>query len=308
MKNILVLYYSQTGQLKDILESITKTIGSDQGCEVHFGEIKMAIPYPFPWTAVEFFDTFPETVQGIPQEIILPEIDENVNYDLIILGYQTWYMSPSIPMNSFLHSEPARKILENKPVVTVIGSRNMWLVGQEKMKRKLSELNARLIGNIAMVDKTPNLIGLFTVLGWMLKGKKKNFLGFLPPSGVSDKDISDAEKFGPIILKHLNDDSLNSLQRELVEQGAVAIDPKLLQLEIRANRLFGMWSKFMLAKGGPGNPARRVRAKVLLFLIPLGALILAPLSALLAILSGLVNRRKMKKIKEQFTGVEQVIV
>ena len=203
-------------------------------------------------------------------------------------------------MNSFLNSALAASLLKDKPVLTVIGSRNMWLVGQEKMKKKLLDLNAHLIGNIAMVDKTPNLIGIITILGWMLKGKKKKLFGFLPESGVSEIDVKEANRFGTTIYDHLKNSNLQGLQMKLNEQGAIKIAANLLFLEVRANKLFNMWAKFMISKGEPGSPKRKVLAKVLLVCIPLGAMILAPVTIVLAIVTKIINAGKIKEIKRQY--------
>ena len=133
---ILVLYYSQTGQLREILDSLFSIITKD--CEIDIVEIKPVKKFPFPWTADSFFNCMPECVQQIAEEIHPIQYPRN-DYDLIVLGYQPWFLSPSLPFTSFLKS-PYAAILRNKPVITVVGSRNMWLNAQEKTKQSLIEL------------------------------------------------------------------------------------------------------------------------------------------------------------------------
>ncbi|WP_233267327.1 hypothetical protein [Paraglaciecola sp. L3A3] len=58
---------------------------------------------------------------------------------MIILTYQVWFLSPSIPIASFLQSEPAKKLFKDTPVVTIIGCRGMWLMAQEKVKTLLKK-------------------------------------------------------------------------------------------------------------------------------------------------------------------------
>ena len=45
----------------------------------------------------------------------LPGFDESVDYDLVVLGYQTWYLSPSLPTTGFLKSRYA-KVLKGKTI------------------------------------------------------------------------------------------------------------------------------------------------------------------------------------------------
>ena len=135
-KKVLVVSYSQTGQLISLVNNFTKPLKEESEVEVFYKNIEPKKPYPFPWDLMTFMDTFPESVYLDPCEI--KEFDEDTNdYDLIILSYQVWFLSPSIPITSFLKSEWAKKKFKNKPVITLIGCRNMWVMAQEKMKQML---------------------------------------------------------------------------------------------------------------------------------------------------------------------------
>src|ERR1035437_4611033 len=100
-QKILVLYYTQTGQLRQILDSILSGIADK--ADVDYAVIEPVKPFPFPWTALQFFDAMPETVAHIPVDIKpLPAGILNKEYDLIILGYQPWFLNPSQPTTAFL--------------------------------------------------------------------------------------------------------------------------------------------------------------------------------------------------------------
>lgn len=60
MKRILVIYYTQSGQLKEIADNFVAPF-QKQGILVDFYEIQMETPYPFPWTNESFFGAFPES-------------------------------------------------------------------------------------------------------------------------------------------------------------------------------------------------------------------------------------------------------
>jgi hypothetical protein len=64
----------------------------------------------------------------------------NKKYDLIIFGYQVWYLTPSIPIISFLKSGYAENILKDTPVVTVSGQEICGCYSQEKLKVYLKNL------------------------------------------------------------------------------------------------------------------------------------------------------------------------
>src|SRR5437870_30041 len=129
---ILVVYYTQTGQLRTILDSVVADM--EGSVDIDYLPIEPVKPFPFPWKTLEFFDAMPETVQHIPIAIKpLPEAITKQHYDLIIFGYQPWFLNPSQPITGLLNSEFV-SIFKDRPVITVIGCRNMWLNAQEKVK------------------------------------------------------------------------------------------------------------------------------------------------------------------------------
>lgn len=248
-KNILVIYYSQTGQLEDIVKNMAQPFeAKKEEYDVTYYNIQLKEDFAFPWSGDVFFNTFPESYLQIPKEIFPPS-DKimNTKFDLILFGYQVWYLTPSIPVISFLKSGFAEKILKDTDVVTISGTRNMWMLSQEKLKVYLKNLGARLVGNIALVDRHDNYTSVLTILRWMTTGQKEKS-GMLPAAGVSDQEISGSVKYGDIIEKHYNKGDLSGLQPDLVKNGAVEIRPFLVRVEKVGNKIFTVWSNLIIKK------------------------------------------------------------
>lgn len=248
-KNILVIYYSQTGQLEDIVKNIAQPFeAKKEAYDVTYYNIQLKEDFPFPWPGDVFFNTFPESYLQIPKEI-LPPSEEILNkkYDLILFGYQVWYLTPSIPIISFLKSDYAERILKDTPVVTISGTRNMWMLSQEKLKVYLRDLQAKLVGNIALVDRHDNYTSVLTILRWLTTGQKEKS-GMLPSAGVSDEEIAGSVKYGEIIERHFNNNDLNSLQPDLVKNGAIEIRAFLVRVEKVGNKIFTVWSNLIIKK------------------------------------------------------------
>lgn len=300
MKNILVVYYTQSGQLEDIVKSITKPFQQEDEVSITYYQIKMENEFPFPWSKTAFFDAFPESFLQKEAAIVPPSQDIlSKKYDLVLLGYQVWYLSPSIPINSFLKSSFAKNILNNVPVITIIGCRNMWVMAQEKMKTLLKSTNSKLVGNIALVDRSINHISVITIVQWMFTGVKKKYLGIFPKPGVSDKDIQEASKFGAIIKKHLKNSHFEGLQNDLVKENAVMIHPFLVEMDTKANKMFKIWANFIINRKKSRNQLLKAFNIYLLVAIWL-------ISPIVYILHLLLYPFKMNKIKKQtayFKGV-----
>lgn len=295
---ILVIYYSQTGQLKQIIDKILAPIL--HACSIEYAEIKPIKPFPFPWDAHTFFDCMPESVQQIPEDILPLNIADK-HYDLIILGYQPWFLSPSIPFNSFLHSADA-EILRNSKVLTIIGSRNMWLNAQEKVKEKLIELKANLVGNIVLFDRNPNLTSVLTIIRWTFKGRKQA-TKFMPEAGVQQKDIEASARFGPIILEALQNGTIEKVQMDLLQADAVELKPGLILLEKRAITNFHKFSTYILQKGKRGDAKRRPRVLLFKRLLIVGVFILSPISNLTAAIITILKKKSLEEQIKYFKNI-----
>jgi len=300
MKNVLVIYYTQSGQLESIARNIAKPFLNSDEINVAFHEIQLEKPFPFPWDKDSFFDAFPESFLQIPTAL-KPVSEEvlNTKYDLILFHYQVWYLSPSIPINSFLKSEEGKKLLSSTPVITISGSRNMWIMAQEKIKILLKKANANLVGNVALVDRVGNLISVITIVEWMFSGVKKKYLGIFPLPGVSDKDIQESDKFGEIMFESLQQNNYAELQPKLVKAGAVKISSYLVTVDKTANKIFNKWSNLIYKN----QKNRKKLLKVFNVYLFLAIWLISPIVYILHLITYTLKFKKIKKETQYYQGV-----
>ena len=293
MKRVLVVYYTQSGQLKEIIDSVLSPLTE---VTIDFLPIDTATPFPFPWTDDTFFDAFPESYLQIFQPLQpfnLPHTD----YDLVILGYQVWYLSPSIPLSSFLQHPEAKKLLSGKPVITISGTRNMWVMAHQKVKKLLTDCGAHLVGNIALTDRHHNHISVITIVQWLFSGdKNKRYLGVFPKAGVADKDIQGASVYGMLIAPHLQTGDYTGLQQEIVTHGGVHYKRFILSAEKKGNRLFGIWAKMIY-----GSKKRKFLLKCFHIYLYIAIWVLMPIIWLLYWLTYPLFFWKVESDKKKFT-------
>jgi len=239
-KKVLAVFYTQSGQLEDIIDHFTRPL-QNAGASVEKLRIYPAEAYPFPWTGKSFFAVMPDCVNQVPRPLQPFSFKESA-YDLIILGYQAWFLSPSIPANSLLNDPRFKEIARNTPVITITGARNMWISAMEKIKPTLRNLGAKLVGNIALVDRHHNFVSFVTIFHWMFKGKKDRYLNIFPKPGVSDEDILHTKVFGELLIPHLQKDNWQGLQEELVDAGGVNVKYPLMFIESKARKIFKVWA------------------------------------------------------------------
>ncbi len=297
-KKVLVLYYSQTGQLKEVVESFLQPFQRlEVSVEVH--NISPENEFHFPWTADSFFDAMPESVlaKTIP---LKPFQLKEETYDLVVFAYQPWYLSLSIPANSIIQHPNVQNILKGANVVTLIGSRNMWLHSQERLKKILKEAGAKLVGNIALADRHQNQITAITIMYWMFTGKKDKLLGIFPKPGISEDDIRNTSVFGKTVAEFLPKENFEGLQQQLIAQGAVNVYPDYIIVETRAPRLFSIWANLILKKKN-----RALWLKIFKYYLLFALFIVAPIVlAVNAVFFRPFLSKKIREEKEYYRGVE----
>ncbi len=282
MKRILIVSWSQTGQLNAVVKAVAEPLMAAPDIEVVFETLRPTTPYPFPWSFLRFFNTFPETVYEEPTPLQPLQLTADATFDLVILAYQVWFLSPSQPMMAFLQSADAARLLNNTEVVTVIACRNMWLMAQDVMKAKLTALGARLVDNVVLVDRAHPAATFISTPLWMLTGKRGPFLGGLvPAAGIPAEDIAAASRFGAAIAAQLPARKADHHQPMLAGLQAVTVNERLIASETIARRSFRIWGRLLRAIGPPESPLRQgVLCLYIVFLVTM-ILTVVPISALL---------------------------
>ncbi|PLZ88721.1 hypothetical protein [Fischerella thermalis] len=271
MKRVLVVYYSQSGDVTRAVESFTKFLQTAE-IELTWECIKPKDNYPFPWSLYKFFDVFPECVNGEPPEIYPPKFGNDEKFDLIILAYQVWFLAPSLPIQGFLKSKYA-KVLENTKVITLVVCRNMWHSASETMKKMIAEVGGIHIDNVVLTHQGPPLATFITTPRLLLTGKKNRFLGVLPAAGVRDEDIYALSRFGKQIANNLAALSDSSRQPMLQGLGAVEVNQRYVIPEFIGRLVYRPWAKIARFFGKQGSwsriPIVCIFAVQLIFAIPI---------------------------------------
>jgi hypothetical protein len=303
MKRVLVVHYSQTGQLNDIVASVIRPLQQSANIDVTSLPLKPVQPYPFPWPFWRFFNTFPECVYEDPDPIELLPLAADAEFDLIILAYTVWFVSPSLPTMAFLQSPAARRLIRGKPLITLIGCRNMWLMAQERVKIKIEELGGHLIDNIALVDLAHMAATFISTPMWMLTGKRGPFLnGTVPRAGVPFDEIARASRFGEAIARQLPERPGNDYSPMLKGLSAVSINEGLIASETIVRRSFRLWGGLLRALGNRQSITRRIVLGLYVLFLVTVILTVVPISAVLKRLLTPLTRARTRRQRAYFAA------
>ena len=225
-------------------------------------------------------DCFPESIYLDPPQI--EDIKDDTNdYDLVIITYQVWFLSPSLPTTAFLKSEYAKNKLKNKPVITLIGCRNMWVMAQEKIKKLLKDIDAKLIDNIVLIDQGNSFATFITTPRWMLTGKTNSLFGIFPKAGISKEDIKNVSRFSYAIKDALNKNKEKRFKSICYGLKAVNVDMKLIKSEQFATRSFMIWGKLIRKIGSLGDKKRRPAVMLYVLFLILIILTVVPINMII---------------------------
>ena len=228
-RRAVVYLYTQTGQLREVAEAFVTPLEAD-GWRIRWVAVQPRVAFPFPWSIRQFFGVFPRAVD--PDALVqLAEPpggfgaaqDEE---EVVVLAYQVWYLSPSLPIRSLLATHP--EAFRNRRVISLIACRNMWYSAAIEVADLLRTAGARRVEVVAATDTRQQATSLMTTLRWLLTGNREPFLWF-GRAGVGDAELARVTAVG----------------RSIAEQGcpadAAPVVPTLAAADLFAGRLFRKW-------------------------------------------------------------------
>lgn len=295
---VLLLYYTQTGATADTVEAFAGPL-RERGIVADAVPLKPAVPYPFPWKSVgRFFDVMPECVTGQSCEIQDPEFDAEAGYDLVVLFYPVWFLSPCLATRGFLE-HPSARVLRNRKVITVVVSRNMWTVASEKVKRLLAEAGARHCDNISVTHQGPVWATFITIPRLLLFGKRDRLWKVFPPPGLGETELGRLRTFGESLAEQLCSGGLEQPGPFFAGMGATGVQERYLLPELCGVRIFEFFAGWIQRLENLGGKWLR-RLGIYCFVFTLVCLIVLGIPLLFVIklaLSPLIKPRMRKYVQ-----------
>ncbi len=238
----VVYLYSQTGQLREVADALTAPFQA-RGWTIRTVEVRPRRAFPFPWPIRRFFGVFPHAVDpNALIELVEPEDGfESAADELVILGYQVWYLAPSLPIRSLLKAHP--EAVRGRDVVSVIACRNMWYSAAVEVSALLRSAGARRVEVVAATDTRRSSTTLVTTLRWLLTGKREPFLWY-GRAGVGDDELARVGQLGQRIADN-----------GFLPRDAAPVVPALAAADLLAGGVFRRWGSMV-------RSARRISSTV----------------------------------------------
>ena len=130
-------------------------------------------------------------------EIRIPEEATRGDYDLVVVGSPTWWLTTNMPIRSYLKSPEAKTVLDGKPFAAFSVSRRYWK-GNMKDVRKLGEGNGgHWLGETHFLAAGGQVKSMLSWLGYMKHGEpQERIFGMkMPPPNLKPDFEQQARDF-----------------------------------------------------------------------------------------------------------------
>lgn len=200
-QRIIAYCYSQTGTLISLLDQSIQCLKDEY--DIVFIPIKPNREYPFPWKWSSFFDVFTDSVLGAKIDLCYEKIYLKMD-DIIILGFQPWFLHLSIPFNCFSETDYFRHAVRNRKVILFSCGRNTCNNALQILKSKVVENKGAIISEIVISDKSTELLSEYQFVRWFFTGRKNPFLKMNAQIVSAQSTIEKSVKYGTIIVHNIS--------------------------------------------------------------------------------------------------------
>ncbi|MDQ3936726.1 MAG: dialkylresorcinol condensing enzyme [Actinomycetota bacterium] len=227
----------------------------EAGVDVRWARLTPAQEFPFPWDLRSFMSVFPDTVTGRGCDLAPAEVPSGERFDLVVVAYTVWFLSPSLPVQAFFDS-PLREVLRDTPVVSLIACRNMWLSAEREVRRLVRDAGGLHAGTIAVTDEGPPWATFITTPRWLLTGRRDRFLRIFPPAGISDATIGSLRRFGEALADRRERLTVPEVSAALAGLDPIQVDRPMVLPDLAFGRMFRGWAAAIERLTRPGTAGR----------------------------------------------------
>jgi hypothetical protein len=185
MREVLVLSYSNSGDVEVALARLLAPLQGRADTRIHHCRIRTVEPINFPWTVHQFAASSADVGHAARLDVVLDPPPPNIDFDLVVLGWQVWWLRPSPPIRNFLQRH-AHRLLGGRRVIAIGCSRQMWVSAYLRLQRLVAGAGG-ILSDQAMVRYQGSGATLITTPMMLLTGKRRAFGPFPPPTPIEEE-------------------------------------------------------------------------------------------------------------------------
>jgi flavodoxin len=201
---VLLVYHTFTQQTGHVAKVMADRF-AEHGCEVTTASLEFTDP-----KYSKIFSKWPMSLPAlripallVPQrrrktgEIGIPPEAQQGDYDLVVIGSPTWWLTVNMPVRSYLKSPAAKNVLEGKPFAAYSTSRRYWKGNMTEVRQLGEEAGGTWHGETHFLALGNQVNSMLSWLAFMRHGEpKERFLGVrMPPPNLGPDFEEQARSF-----------------------------------------------------------------------------------------------------------------
>jgi flavodoxin len=212
LPSVLFVYFTYTGQTLKVVETMAEVMES-RGCNVSLAPIEFTDPryeerfehFPMKHPLREVVGMIPAELRRRPATIGIPDAASSGDYDFVLVGAPTWWLSTSVPMRSFLESPSARQILKGKRFGAAVPCRRYWKHNIKTVRRLGTKAGGQYVDGIHFRYEGGQVRSLLSLLSFLGSGENQpRYHGVkIPPTNLREHHLEGARQFAGRIADQL---------------------------------------------------------------------------------------------------------
>ena len=199
---VLFVYYTFTKQTGMVVDAIADELTA-RGCAVtkcalefpdaHYGGRFSKLPMSWPiWHIVGMLPAQRRRKTG---DITIPPAAQHGNYDLVVFGSPTWWLTTCMPVRSYLQSPAAKAVLDGHPFAAVSVSRRYYKGNLGDIKELGEQAGGTWAGGTHFVSDGNQVMSMASWLVFMRKNEpRRRYFGMPLPRPNLKADFAEQAK------------------------------------------------------------------------------------------------------------------
>ena len=210
--SILFVYFTYTKQTLKVVEAMSEVL-ERRGCDVHRAAIEFEDPryakrfetFPMPHPFREVLGMIPAELRRRPAKIGIPATVTERQHDLVVIGSPTWWLSTNVPIRSFLESDVAAGVLDQRRFAAFVVCRRYWKHNFKTVKRLRAKRGGVFLDGIHFRYQGGQVRSLLSLLSYLGSGQyRERYLGVkIPPTNLQEPQLEQARAFADALADRL---------------------------------------------------------------------------------------------------------
>jgi menaquinone-dependent protoporphyrinogen IX oxidase len=201
---VLFVYYTFTKQALKVTEDM-ESVFRDRGWEIARAEIEFTdqryvknfARFPMKHRYFDVIRMLPAQLRRATGEIKTPPEAEGGDYDLVVIGSPTWWLTTCMPIRSYLKSDAAGTLLNGKSVAAFVVCRRYWKNNLKTVKKLAEGHGATSVATTHFAYLGGQIRSLLSLISYLGTGEyHERYLGVkIPPTNLQRDGDAAARAF-----------------------------------------------------------------------------------------------------------------